>query len=257
MINAAIGLATTQFRLLLQDQSNWLVFITGPLLTVAFVGIFLSSGRSELLPYAVIGPALMALFQVGLFVASEIVATDKSAGTIDAILAAPTPLGLIIGVRVAVVSLISLIAIPESIFVAYLVFEVTIPIEHPLLLLLTLIISLFALIFASALISGVLIFFRSARVLQNSLSYPFFLLSGVLFPIATLPMWIQSLSPYVFLTWMGVLFRGAFFGGIDPGSAVHASLSLLAISGVMLLLAVIVFRIAVRRMKQTGEFGFE
>ncbi|MDX1450897.1 MAG: ABC transporter permease, partial [Acidimicrobiia bacterium] len=48
---------------------------------------------------------------------------------------------------------------------------------------------------------------RSARTFQNSLSYPFYVLGGVLVPVEMLPGWVQPLSRGVFLSWSSDLLR--------------------------------------------------
>jgi ABC-2 type transport system permease protein len=48
---------------------------------------------------------------------------------------------------------------------------------------------------------------RSTRTFQNSLSFPFYVLGGVLAPVSLLPGWLQPLSAAVFLSWAADLLR--------------------------------------------------
>ncbi len=74
-------------------------------------------------------------------------------------------------------------------------------------------------------VSALFVLAPSARILQNTLSFPFFLLSGVLVPISYLPGWLQPASKAVFLSWSANLLRAA----VSPGSARDTTGGLLAV----------------------------
>jgi len=86
---------------------------------------------------------------------------------------------------------------------------------------------------------------RSARIFQNSLSYPFYVLGGVLVPVALLPGWLQPLTRVVFVSWSADLLRDSLSAApiADPTLRLAAVLGLGATglgAGIFLLRRVLV-----------------
>jgi ABC-2 type transport system permease protein len=82
-----------------------------------------------------------------------------------------------------------------------LVYRIPLPFEHPLALALAVpatIVSVGVLGFALCM---VLVRFRAASHIGNSLEYPVWLVSGLLFPIAILPTWSRPFSWALATTW--------------------------------------------------------
>lgn len=90
--------------------------------------------------------------------------------------------------------------------VAYL-FGVEVSVDHPVVFALAIGATILATTASGLLMSTAFIATRSARTFQNSLSYPFYVLGGVLVPVSFLPDWVQPLSRVVFLSWSADLLR--------------------------------------------------
>jgi ABC-2 type transport system permease protein len=87
----------------------------------------------------------------------------------------------------------------------------------------------FAILGTALVMASVFVLSRSARNFQNSLNYPFFLLGGVLVPVALLPGWLQPLCRLVFLSWSADLLRDALEPA--PVRGVAARLLVIALLG--------------------------
>jgi ABC-2 type transport system permease protein len=87
-------------------------------------------------------------------------------------------------------------------------------------------------------------------VLLGSLSL---FVSGVMYPVAVLPGWLQAVGRFLPLTHALVVLRGAFLTGAPP-SAVRGNLAALAIFGAILIpLGVVTFGFALRRARVDGS----
>ncbi|MFI8101240.1 ABC transporter permease [Streptomyces sp. NPDC086023] len=202
------------------------VFVTTPLYTLVFLAIQVQAGRSDLAGYAVLAPALMALWSLALQCAGELVSQERDQGTLEAMAASPARYPLVVNVRIAAVTLLSALSFAEAWLVAYGVFGLTVRIEHPALFAVGVLVSAAAMAGTASCVSALFVLAPSARVLQNALSFPFYLLGGVLVPVSFLPEWLRPLSDVVFLSWSARLLRAA----LDPADPVEPLAALAAVA---------------------------
>ena len=242
-----------QFQLLSRKPDDLMLLITTPLLTVAFLSIVLHAGRGDLTAFAIVGPGVMAIFQMALFVSGELIAAERHSGTFEATLATPARFSVVMFARILAVTLVSFVSLLESVAVAAL-FGISLMAWHPVVLALTLVCTAFAMAGTAVIMAAVFVIARSARSFQNSLSYPFFLLGGVFVPVAFLPAWLQPLSNLVFLSWSSQLLRdsldSAALTDAAPRLGAIVLLGALALVGGELLL-----RRMLRRVRQQGAAG--
>jgi len=249
---AAFGFQLTTMR---RSIGDFQPLITAPFFTVIFLAITEHAGRTDLAPYAVLAPTLIALWGMALNVAGELIDSERWSGTLEALIATPSSFASIITGRIAAVTTISLLAFVESWLVAWAVFGITVPIEHPLEFGTTLAATAFAMAGTASMMSAVFVLARSARIFQNSLSYPFYVLGGVLVPVALLPGWLEPLSRVVFLSWSADLMRDS----LTVGSVPAAALRLLAILGLGMLgqlTGVLLLRRVLVRVRTLGTLTY-
>ena len=190
-----------------REYGQLMPLVTAPIMTVIFLSIAQQAGRHDLTGHAVLAPALIALWGTSLFIAGEIIDAERWAGTLEGVVATPTPLGTVVLGRVLAVMAIGSIGFVESWLVAAALFGVVVPIPHPGWFVATLAATIFAMAGTATIMSAVFVLARSARTFQNSLSYPIYVLGGVLVPVSMLPGWVQPLTRLVFLSWASDLFR--------------------------------------------------
>ena len=113
---------------------------------------------------------------------------------------------------------------------------------------------MFAVAGTALIMASLFVLTRSARTFQNSLSYPFYVLGGVLVPVSYLPDWLRPLSSGVFLSWSADLLRAS----LAP-APVHRLAFRLAMIVLLGLAGLALGRLALGRildrLRTSGELG--
>lgn len=191
--------------------------ITSPLLTVVFLLIIRESGRTELVPFAVVGPVLIGLWATSLFIAGEVITSDRGSGVFEALVATPAPLPVLVLGRVMASTLLGLVTFAETWFVVVVIMREPLAVPHAGVFLAALGVTAAAMAGHAVLMAATFVLGESSRPFQRALSWPFYLLGGVMVPVALLPHWAQPMSRGVFLSWSGGLLRDA----LAPGPVEH------------------------------------
>ena len=201
-----IGAVGLQARLLSRKPDDLMLLFTTPLVTVVFISIFTHAHRGDLGPYAVVAPAMMAVFQMSLFVSGELIGAERQNGLFEATLTTPAQYSAVLFGRTLTVTVVSFLSLAESIIVGAIL-GVVVHVYHPLVFAGTLVTTAFAMTGTAGAMAALFVVSRNTRTFQNALSYPFFVLGGVIVPITFLPVFIQPLSWIVFLSWSSDLLR--------------------------------------------------
>jgi ABC-2 type transport system permease protein len=183
--------------------------LTMPLFALVFMAIFIYSGRRDLAGYSLIAPPLMTVGQMGFFVASELIARDRDGQVLELLVATPAPFFLTLWPRILVLTSLGLLGFAEAWFIARVLFGTPVVFYHPWVVIVTLVATVFASAGTALVAAALFCFGRSVRTFQNSITYPLYLLAGVLVPITFLPAWVQPFSRLVFLYWSADLLRDA------------------------------------------------
>jgi ABC-2 type transport system permease protein len=187
-----------------------MVLVTTPLVASIFLSLTVHAGRRDLVVNAVVAPALIGLWFVSLDLAGGMIDGERWGGTLEQLVAAPAPLALVVFGRTLAIVAVGTLTFAESWLVAWLLFGVPVRLVHPVAFLLAAAATAFAMAGTATLLSAAFVLSRSAAMLQNSMSYPFYILGGVMVPVALLPGWLHPLSWVVFLSWSGELLRASF-----------------------------------------------
>lgn len=253
-LRGVVAGVSRELRELRRSPDQLMALVTAPLLTLVFLAIMLHAGRHDLAPYAVLAPALLVLWQMALQTSGDTVESERENGSLEAVVATPSPLPAVIGGRIAAVTLVSLLGFLESWLVAGLVFGVWVEVFHPAAMVLIVLVTGFATANSALVLAALFVTTRSARTLQNVLTYPFYILGGVIVPVALLPMWIQPLTRVVFLSWSSDLIRDALSPA--PIEAMWARLGIVLLLGtVALVIGHLLVKRALDRSRRTGSIG--
>jgi ABC-2 type transport system permease protein len=198
-----------QLRVIVSDPDYVMPLLTVPMFTVTFLAIVRHAGRDDLTSYALLAPVLIALWALSLLSSGEVIAGDRFEGTLEPAIASPSSFAALVLGRIFAVTAIALFAFAEVAAAAWLVFGVTIEVHHPGAFALTLAATAFAVAGTAVIMAALFVLSRSPRTFQNSLSFPFYVLGGVLVPVAFLPDWLEPLSKLVFLSWSADLLRAS------------------------------------------------
>jgi ABC-2 type transport system permease protein len=252
-----VVLAAMRFQLLHLRRSfdDLMVLVTLPLFTIAFLAITADAGRHDLAPIAVVGSSVIAIWSFATFVSGEVVDNDRASGALEALMAVPAPYALQVIGRIAAVTFISFLGLVESALAAWVFFDVRVQVMHPWVFAGTLLCTAFAMVGTASIMAGIFVVARSARAFQNSMSYPFYVLSGAVVPVYVLPDWIQPLSKMVFLSWSADLLRACLQAAPIADAALR--LGVIAVLGAASLAfgQWLIARV-LRRVRQTGAVSF-
>ena len=235
MIRAARAAFRLQVQIIRRIPDYLTYQITSPILSVVFLLIVRQSGRTELVPFAVVGPVLIGLWATSLFIAGEVITSDRGSGVFEALVATPAPLPVLVLGRVAASTLLGLLTFAETWFVVVVLMREPLPLPHPAVFFAALAATAAAMAGHAVLMAATFVLGESSRPFQRALSWPFYLLGGVMVPVALLPAWVQPLSNAVFLSWSGGLLRDALspgpVSGVLPRLGAVLALGALALAG--------------------------
>lgn len=231
-----------------------LPLLTAPLYTVIFFMILWHGGRSDLSGYALIAPAFIALWWYALFQGGLVVQMDRWAQTIELQVAAPTSYAAVVFGRILAVTLIGQPSFVEVWLVGRYLLGAPVTIHHPGLLLATIVVTALAMAATALLLAGLAVLMRNAWTLTNSISYPLYVLGGILVPVALLPGWLQPLSKGVFLSWSADLLRACLAPDPVPRAAFRVGM-VVALGVAGFAVAALLLRLILRRVRFTGELS--
>lgn len=250
------GALRLQFQIVTSDRSYLNEIVANPFFAVMFLGVVRAANRSDLTAFALVAPVLITMWGMALDISGDVVDYDRGAGILEQVVASPTNLGIVIFGRVLTVSALSMVAVVETWLVARVGFGVDVTVEHPLLLVATLIATCIAVTGTALIMAGAFVLARSARTYQNTLNYPIYLLSGVLVPLSFLPAWIRPFGRGLFLSWSADLLRGTLQAGPVEGVAAGLCMILL-LGGLGFAAGYLLLDRVLRRVRILGTLGFQ
>ncbi len=218
VLRPLIGAARLQLGLLRRNSGSAQVLVGVPFFAVIFLAVVVDSSRFDLVGDAVLGAALMGIWAVSLFLAGGLLTDDRRLGVSELLLATPGGTWPVLVGRVGVVSVFSSLAFGETWLVAAVLFHrMTVP-SHPVVFVLGLIAMLFATSGVATVIAALFSLSRYNVIARNSLSYPFYILGGVILPVSALPEWLRALARLFYLSWSADLLRDSLRPGpvADP-----------------------------------------
>lgn len=255
-MRAAIAAFRMQMGLAFRTPNFWMAQLTTPAQTILFLSVVNAFDRPDLVAYAIIAPTLITMWNTGVWTGGSVVRDDRWQGRLELHAAAPTSYGIVVPARVAAVMTLALTVIPIALATAWLTYGIQIDVQHPWLLVATMVLIVVGTTGTAAIITSMTILSRAANTLQSSASYPFLLLGGVFVPLALLPVWARPLGRAVFLSWGSDLVRdGITQPTIDGVPGRLAILAGLGLAGFVVANRLI--RVVMRRVRVTGEISVQ
>lgn len=246
------------WKIQIQNMKNtpdwYLPLITCPFQVVIFVTIIQSAGRQDINHYGILAPALMALWSLSLQSSGELISFERENGSLDGLIASPKSIEIMFFGRLCAVTSISFLAFFECYLVGSLMIGSYIKIQHIDIFIITALATVAAMTTWAGVMSSLFVLARSVRIFQNSLSYPFYLLGGVLVPVSLMPEWIHPISKLIFLSWSSDLLREA----INNSSPITDFASRISIIILFTILGALVSRLflikSINQVRKTGSF---
>lgn len=216
-VTAAGTGARFQLALLRRSPQQLIALAAAPVTALVLIAIVDAAGRRDLSTAAIIAPGLMTMWGMTLFSAGEALEVERQAGTLEPLLVTPAPLfGLVLG-RVVVTSAIGALGFLECWLVGWLLIGTPAVPARPGPFAVGLVLTVLAMAAWGSVLAPLYLLARSARTFQNSLSFPLYLLGGVLVPVDLYPEWARPVCRLVFLTWSAEILRDG--AGVRAASA--------------------------------------
>lgn len=206
--------------------------------------------------YIVVGSGLTGLWSSLLFISGNSITGERWSGTLEMLVAQPTPLPVIIfGKNLAHVTQ-SLGSMVIAFGLSTWVFGYTLQIQEPLHFILSLVLAIIAFVCFGLIIAPVFIMNPAVQGWQNALEFPVYILSGFLFTIALLPDWTTPISYLLAPYWAARALHGSSSGA--PLGEIYFSWGMLILfSAIYLLLANYLFRKMLHKTRVDATLGFQ
>jgi ABC-2 type transport system permease protein len=243
-----------ELKIMRSSPDALMPLFTAPLFAIIFLAIVRQSGRNDLTPDALLAPVLMTMLWVALQHAGTVMAGDRWQALLEPMVAAPSSLASFLFGRIMSLMCFALISFVEVWVVAKLVFGVSIPLEHPFELFLTLAVTAVAMGGLAVAFSALLVMTRNAYTFTNSTSFPLYLLGGVFVPVTLLPAWVQPVSAVLFVSWSADLLRSSVRDA--PVDDFWPRLGMVVLLGaISFAIGRVILHFVLRKMRANGELA--
>jgi len=208
-----------QLRVLSTSPFEGFLAVLFPLMfATAALLVYSVNGDPVAMQYAGLGAAIMGMWTCQGVVASSLLTRERWAGTLELLVAAPTPLSRILVPITMAMSTIGLYCVVATMLWQSWVFDLRLEIESWPLFVLSVLMAAVTLAQVGFFLSVTAVRYRTSWALGAALEYPGWLLCGFLIPVDLLPVWIQPLSWAIPTTWAMDAIRSAADGGSPWGS---------------------------------------
>jgi ABC-2 type transport system permease protein len=189
--------------------------------------MYRAGGSPKTLLYASLGSAIAGVWSMAAIDSSGAINRQRYWGTLELLVAAPVRFALVLLPMTIAIASAGVYCLATTLVWGRLVYGIPLPLEHPLAFMLAVPATIVSVGVLGLALCMVLVRFRAAQHIGNSLEYPVWLASGLLFPIAVLPGWSHPISWCLATTWgMRALLHGALGGEVWRDLAMCAVLTI-------------------------------
>lgn len=225
---------------------------------IALLGLWMLKDKgADAAMFVVVGSGLTGLWSSLLFISGNSINFERWTGTLESLVAIPTPFEVIVvGKNLANVTQ-SLLSMVLGYFVAAFAFGYSLDIQQPLLFIASVFLAVIAFISFGLIIAPIFVMNPGVRAWQNAMEFPVYVLCGFLFPIALLPGWTTPVSYLLPPYWAAVALHGTSTGGAALNETLFAWGMLLLFSFIDLLIASRLFKHMLYKARADATLGME
>ena len=172
-----------------------LMFATAALL------VYRGDNDPEAMLFAGIGAAAMGIFTSQTTSAATLVQRERWAGTLELVVAAPTPFAFVVLPITFAMATLGLYSVVAVILWDWWLFDLPLRVENWPGFVLSILMATFTIALFGFLLSVTVVRYRTAWALGSALEYPGWLLCGFVVPLSLLPGWALPLSWALAPTW--------------------------------------------------------
>ena len=225
---------------------------------IALLGLWMLKDKGvDAAMFVVVGSGLTGLWSSLLFISGNSIGAERWSGTLESMVALPTPFEVIVfGKNLANVAQ-SLSSMVLGYLVAVFAFGYSLEIQQPLLFVASVFFAVIAFISFGLIIAPLFVMNPGVRAWQNAMEFPVYVLCGFLFPVALLPGWTTPIS-YLFPPyWAAVALHGTSTGGAPLNETLFAWGMMLLFSLVDFLIASRLFKLMLYKARVDATLGME
>lgn len=248
-------------EMILKEQAvdSFILFtiIIQPLI-IALLGLWmLKDTRPDAAIYVVVGSGMGGLWSSMVFISGSSITSERWAGTLEVLVAMPTPLWIVTSgrnlanVTQSLLSMVAAYAI-ASIFMGY-----PIEVAYPFPFVISIFFTVLSFITMGLILAPIFLLSPAVQQFKNGLEFPIYLMCGFLFPIALLPGWSNPISYILTPYWAARALHESAHGEGDWG-VILPSWGILLISAVAYLyVSRYLFTTILRRVRENGTLGLQ
>lgn len=225
---------------------------------IAVLGLWMLQDKgADAAMFVVVGSGLTGLWSSLLFISGNSLTVERWSGTLESLVAVPTPFEVIVFGKNLANVIQSLISMVIGYFIAAFTFHYSLSIQQPVLFFVSVILAVIAFVSFALVIAPVFVMNPGVRAWQNAMEFPVYVLCGFLFPIALLPGWTTPISFLLPPYWAAVALHGTSTGGASLNETLVNWGMLLFFSLIDLLIASRLFKRMLYKARADATLGME
>ena len=225
---------------------------------IALLGLWMLKDKGvDAAMFVVVGSGLTGLWSSLLFISGNSINAERWSGTLEALVAIPTPFEVIVFGKNLANVIQSLISMGLGYFIAAFAFGYALTLQQPLLFAISIVLAVIAFISFGLIIAPIFVMNPGVRAWQNAIEFPIYVMCGFLFPIALLPGWTTPISYLLPPYWAAVALHGTSTGGASFNQTVFAWGMMLLFSLIDLLIASHLFKLMLYKARADATLGME
>jgi ABC-2 type transport system permease protein len=249
--------AEMNFRQQMTDSFVLFTVLFQPII-IALLGLWMLKDKGpDAAMFVVVGSGLTGLWSSLLFVSGNSITSERWTGTLESLVALPTPFEVIVFGKNLANVIQSLLSMILGYLVAAVAFGYSLHIQQPWLFSLSVVLGVLSFISFGLIMAPLFIMSPDVRGWRNAMEFPVYVLCGFLFPIALLPRWTTPISYLLPPYWAAVALHGTSTGGAAIGETLLAWGMMLLFSLVDLLVASRLFKIMLYKARADATLGME
>lgn len=254
---AILVVAEMTIRQQLMDMFILFAVLFQPIIIAVLALWMLMDKGEEYAVFVVVGSGLTGLWSSLLFVSGNSINAERWYGTLESLVALPTPFEVIVFGKNLANVIQSLISMMTGYLIASLLFGYSLSIQQPVLFALSLVFTVVAFICFGLVIAPIFVMNPGVRHWQNAMEFPVYILCGFLFPVALLSPWARPISYLLPPYWAARALHGTSSGGASLNEILFAWGMMLLFSIVDLLIASRLFKVMLYKARADATLAME
>lgn len=206
-------------------------------------------------PYVLIGLSILVLVTVSLNTFSRRILEEQALGTLEVVLASPVGLATFLIGSLVIPMVRSAFIVVGYFVVAYLVFDVRMPVDGLLVAIPVSLLTVLAFGAIGVLSASFVLLTKRGDPIAIVAAQAATFLGGALFPVALLPAWLRWSAALFPSYWSIEALRRAMLGDDGPAAAIGPALVLLAFAVGLVVTSAFVFQATMRLCRRLGTLG--